>query len=178
MKWQYIPIFIIVTFATFFLHEGAHWMTGEILGYDMWININSSGLARGQYSTEWHNHMVSAAGPFVTVVQAIIAFVLVRKNTTICAFAFLFSALLMRILAMFMSLNSPNDEARISEWLDLGPWSLHILVIAILLGLTLKGGSYMKFRWRDYGLAYLAVSMAIAGVVMGEAFTPNFNPYV
>ncbi|PHR56285.1 MAG: hypothetical protein COA43_14090 [Robiginitomaculum sp.] len=178
MKWQYIPIFIIVTFVTFLLHEGAHWMTGEMLGYDMWMNINSCGLASGQYNTEWHKHMVSAAGPIVTIIQAIIAFVLVRKNKTIGAFAFIFTALIMRVLAMFMSLNSPNDEARVSEWLGLGQWSLHILVIAVLLGLTLKGGSYMKFRWRAYGLAYLAVSLAIAGVVMGEAFIPNFNPYI
>lgn len=177
MKWQHIPIFIIATFLTFLLHEGAHWVTGEMLGYDMWVNINSSGLARGQYSTEWHNHMVSAAGPIVTTIQAMIAFVLVRKNKTISAFAFLFATLMMRILAMFASLNSPNDEARISEWLGLGPWSLHILIIAILLGLTLKGGAYMKFRWRSYGLAYLAVSVAISCIVMGEAFMPNFNPY-
>lgn len=150
---------------------------GEMLGYDMWVNINSAGLARGQYSTEWHGQLVSAAGPIITLIQAIIAFILVRKYKAITAFAFLFAALMMRFVAMVVSLNNPNDEARISEWLGLGPWTLYLLVVATLLGLTIKGGSYMKWGWRSYALAYLSISIGLAAVVMGEGFIPRFNPY-
>lgn len=150
---------------------------GEILGYDMWVNINSAGLARGEYRAEWHGQLVSAAGPIVTLVQAVIAFILVRKRKAIAAFGFLFAALMMRGVAMAVSLNNPNDEARISEWLGLGPWTLHILVVGILLGFTVKGGSYLKWKWQSYILAYLAISLGLAAVVMGEAFIPRFNPY-
>jgi len=177
MNWRHIPLFIVVTFVTYLLHEGGHWLAGEMLGYDMWVNINSAGLARGEYSADWHRELVSAAGPLVTLLQAIIAFMLVRKRKTIIAFAFLFAALMMRFVAMVVSLNNPNDEARVSEWLGLGTWSLYIIVVAILLGLTLKGGSYLKWGWRSYGLAYLAVSIALAAVVMGEPLIPDFNPY-
>ena len=177
MNWRHIPTFIIVTCLTFILHEGAHWATGEMLGYDMWVNINSAGLARGEYNSEWHRQLVSIAGPLITVIQAIIAFVLVRKYKTITAFAFIFAAFMMRVVAMLVSINTPNDEARISEWLGLGMWTLHIIVVVILLGLCLKAGSYMKLGWRSYLLAYLAVSMALAAIVMGESFLPNFNPY-
>ncbi len=177
MNWRHIPIFILVTFLTFVLHEGAHWAAGEALGYDMWVNINSAGLARGAYNAEWHNQLVSAAGPLMTILQAVIAFFLIRKHKAITAFAFLFAALMMRMLAAFASFSNPNDEARVSEWLGLGPWTLHILVIAGLLALVFKGGTYLKFGWRSYALAYLAVSLGLAGVIMGESFLPAFNPY-
>jgi len=177
MNWRHIPLFILATVVTFLLHEGAHWLTGELFGYDMWVNINSAGLARGQYSAEWHKHMISAAGPVMTILQAMIAFVLVKKYKAVAAFAFLFAALMMRVMAALVSLNSPNDEARVSEWLGLGPWSLHILVIALLLWLTLRGGSYMKLGWLAYGLAYIAVSIALAAIIIGEPFVPDFNPY-
>lgn len=177
MNWRHIPLFIIATFATYILHEGAHWVAGELLGYDLWVNINSAGLARGEYRAEWHHQIVSAAGPVFTLIQAMIAFLLVRKYKTIYAFAFVFAALMMRFVAMLVSVNSPNDEARVSEWLGLGPWTLHILVVAILLGLTVKAGRDMKFGWRAYALAYVAVSIGLTLVVMGEAYIPKFNPY-
>lgn len=150
---------------------------GEILGYDMWVNINSAGLARGTYASELHQQLVSIAGPFITLLQAFIAFFLVRKYKAVWAFAFLFAALMMRFVAMMVSFNNPNDEARISEWLGLGPWALYIIVVALLLALTVKAGSYMKLGWKSYGLAYLAVSIGLAIVVLGEPHLPRFNPY-
>lgn len=68
MNWRHIPLFILITIATYLLHEGGHWAMGEILGYDMWVNINSAGLARGEYRAEWHAQLVSAAGPIVTLI--------------------------------------------------------------------------------------------------------------
>lgn len=177
MNWRHIPLFIVVTIVTYLVHEGAHWLAGEMLGYDMWVNVNSAGLASGEYRSEWHQQLVSAAGPLMTLTQAVTAFVFVRKFKAISAFAILFAALMMRFVAMLVSLNNPNDEARVSEWLGLGPWTLHILIVAILLGLTLKGGAYLKLGWWSYALAYLAVSLGLAAVVMGEVYIPRFNPY-
>ncbi len=177
MNWRHIPILIVATLLTFILHEGAHFAAGEALGYDMWVNLNSAGLARGQYSVDWHTHFVSAAGPIITVLQALIGFLLVRKFQWFGAFAFVFSALIMRIVAMLMSANNPNDEARISAWLGLGTWTLHIAVVAVLLVLTLKAGAKLKLGWRSYIFAYFIVSIALAAIILGEPYVPAFNPY-
>ena len=123
MTWRHIPLLFFAMLMTYVLHESAHWAMGEILGYDMWLKINSVGLAQGEYSTEWHQHLVSAAGPLATVIQGIIAFLIIRKRQAFTAFAFLFSAFIMRLTAMLVSINNPNDEARVSEWLGLGPWT-------------------------------------------------------
>jgi hypothetical protein len=76
---------------------------------------------------------------------------------------------------MLMSFGNPNDEARISEWLGLGTWTLHLIIVGLLLALTLKAGTYLKLRWRDYGLAYIATSLGITLVVLGEGLIPNLN---
>ena len=177
MNWRHIPLFIVATIVTYLIHEAGHWAMGEILGYDMWVNINSAGLARGEYRAEWHGQLVAAAGPIITLLQGVIAFIIIRKHKAITAFAFLFPALMMRIMAMAVSLKNPNDEAKVSEWLGLGPWTLHIFVVAVLLGLTVKGGSYLRWKWHSYLLAYLAISIGLTAVVMGEAFIPRFDPY-
>jgi len=177
MTWRYIPIVIIATLVTYILHEGAHWAVGEALGYDMWMKINSVGLARGEYSAVWHGQLVGAAGPLMTVMQGLVAFVLVRKQKTINAFVFLFTAFMMRFVAMLISLKNPNDEAGVSEWLGLGTWTLHIIVVALLLFLTLRGGKVLKLGWRSYGIAYVLVSITTAAIVLGEPHLPVFNLY-
>ncbi|ANM29755.1 hypothetical protein ABI59_09460 [Acidobacteria bacterium Mor1] len=177
MAWRHIPLFFSVVVATFVIHEGGHWAAGELLGYDMWVRLNSAGLARGAFSAEWHQQFVSAAGPVVTLIQAAIAYLLVVKRKTNTAFAFVFSALMMRIMAAFVSIGNPNDEARVGEWLGVGPWTLHILVVLLLLSLTLRAGSRLELGWRDYGLAWFAVSLGIAAVVLGEPMLPTLNPY-
>ena len=177
MKWQHIPIFVLATVLTYILHEGGHWGMGKILGYDMWIKINSVGLASGEYSAEWHRQLVGAGGPLMTIIQAIIAFIIVRKHKAISAFAFLFAAFMMRVTAMLVSIKNPNDEAGVGVWLGLGPWGLFVLVVAFLLFLTLRGGSYMKLGWRTYVFAYLIVSITITGVVFSEPHLPVFNPF-
>ncbi len=178
MTWRHISIFFWFTVATYLLHEAGHWAMGEVLGYDMWVNINSAGLARGEYSPVWHKYLVAAGGPLVTVIQAVIAFVCVRRYQAIAAFAFLFAAFMMRFVAMLVSISKPNDEAAISIWLGLGPWTLHFIVVAVLLALCIKAGAYVKFTRRSYLLAYLTVSLAITIIVMGEPYLTKFNPYI
>ena len=174
MNWRHIPIFALATLLTFILHEGAHWGMGKALGYDMWIKINSAGLASGEYSAEWHRQIVGAAGPFMTIIQAIIAYFIVLKHKAISAFAFLFAALMMRVMAMLVSINNPNDEAKIGIWFGLGPWALFILAVVFLLVLTLRGGSYMKLGWRTYGFAYLIVSITLTVIIFSESYLPVF----
>ena len=177
MNWRHIPIIIIAILVTYILHEGAHWAMGEALGYDMWMKINSVGVVKGSYSVEWHGQLIGAAGPLMTVMQGLVAFILVRKHKAVNAFAFLFAAFMMRFAAMLVSIKNPNDEAGVSEWLGLGPWTLHIIVVALLLFLTLRGGKILKLGWRSYGFAYLVVCIAIIAIVFGEPHLPVFNLY-
>lgn len=173
LKWFFL--LIIVTLATYVLHEGAHWAAGELLGYDMWVNINSAGLVSGTYKADWHSIIVSLAGPLVTILQAIIAFVILKKHRKFVLFAIIFAAFMMRFCAMMMSVFNANDEAKVSEWLGLGPWTLYGFVVIGLLLLTIKAGQYLKLRWPTYLFAYIATSIGITICVMSEAYIPNIQ---
>ena len=177
MNWRHIPLLLIATLVTYILHEGAHWAMGEALGYDMWMKINSVGRVSGEYKAEWHAQMVGAAGPLFTVLQGLVAFIVVRKRKAISAFAFLFAAFMMRFAAMLVSIKNPNDEAAVSEWLGLGPWTLHIFVVALLLFLTLQGGKVLELGWKSFGFAYLVMSVAITIIVFSEPYLPVFSLY-
>ncbi len=50
MRVSLVPLFAFVVAFTFAVHEGAHWAMGEALGYDMWVRVNSAGLASGACS--------------------------------------------------------------------------------------------------------------------------------
>lgn len=173
MTWRYSPIIIGAVFLTFIIHEGAHWAAGEALGYDMWVRINSAGLVEGTYSVEWHRQIVSAAGPLITLTQGLIGLMLAIAFRSKIAFTFVFSALMMRILAAFATLNNPNDEARISEWLGLGTWTLHGAVIIALAIMTIIAARQLTIGWRSYGFAYLVTSLSMAGIVMSEQHLPT-----
>ena len=99
-------MFAIATVFTFTAHEGTHWAMGEWLGYDMFLRTNSAGLARGLYRNEFDPQLVSAAGPAFTLLQGVVAYLFIRAGSAGTAFAFLLSALLMRILAAVVSLES------------------------------------------------------------------------
>ncbi|MFT5304035.1 MAG: hypothetical protein ACI87E_000972 [Mariniblastus sp.] len=66
-----VSLVFLVGILSFVIHEFAHWACGELLGYDMFVGINKAGLAVGEYSQDWHNKLVSAAGPLMTISIAI-----------------------------------------------------------------------------------------------------------
>ena len=130
---KYILITAIAVISSFFFHELAHFITGKILGYEMGISLNSAFLLEGEYQSEWHQQLISAAGPIFTILQAILIFYCIQKTNNRYWYPFLFFAFYFRVLATVISIFNPNDEARISAWLGLGYWILPLLVSFSLL---------------------------------------------
>ncbi|MEQ8934381.1 MAG: hypothetical protein RIE56_01145 [Amphiplicatus sp.] len=172
MDWRSIPAFALAALFTFVFHEGAHFAMGEALGYDMWVRLNSAGLAGGAYASALHENLVSAAGPAATLLQGVVAFAAAMAWRSRTAFAFLFMALVIRFLAAGVSLFNPNDEARIGEWLGVGPWALFAAVISFLLLLAMVAGRRLDLGWKSYIFSWLVSSHLVAAVVFGEAYLP------
>jgi hypothetical protein len=128
----------VAVVITWILHEFAHWSAGNFLGYEMAMTLNKSYPLNGGYETDSHYQVVSAAGPLITLGEAIILFAIMRKFNTIILYSFLFSCFYMRFLAMALNVINPNDEGRISQSLGLGTYTLPIIVCVILLSLLYK----------------------------------------
>jgi hypothetical protein len=172
-----IVVFAIATAFTFAAHEGAHWAMGEWLGYDMFLRANSAGLARGLYRSEADAQLVTAAGPAVTLLQGLVAYLFIRAGSAGTAFAFLLSALLMRVLAAGVSLATPNDEMRLSLWLELGKWAVFAGVIGVLFALTAAGAWHLRLSERTIAAGVACWIVFASAVILSERFLPTYSPY-
>lgn len=149
---------------TFVVHEAAHWAMGVALGHEMRVGLNGATAVGGGASAR-DAFLISAAGPFVTIVQALVAFQLVRSRASTLAYAMLFAACFMRFAAAVVSVAHPNDEARLSLALGWGPWTVPALVVAGLLALTWSAGTRLRIGWRMNALLYLTASVVVAALV-------------
>jgi hypothetical protein len=153
----------IAGFVTFALHEGGHWLAAVMLGHEAYFGMNSAG-ARGAVDTVDHM-IISAVGPAVTVAQALVALWLIRARASAAAWVFLFWAAFMRFMATVISLWNPNDEARISEWLGWGMWTLPAIVTVGLFVLLAIGSRRLGLSWKTLVLSWVVASAAITAVV-------------
>jgi hypothetical protein len=135
---QYILATFIAVVVTWILHELAHWATGTCLGYEMDMTLNASFPADGKYGSDGDYQLISAAGPLFTLLQAILLFLLLQKKKIIALYPYLFTCFYMRLLAAGISVLNPNDEARVSQSMGLGRYTLPIIVVIILFLLLYK----------------------------------------
>jgi hypothetical protein len=162
---KYIFISIISVLATFIFHELAHVAMGEMLGYNMGMTMNAAYPLSGKIDSDMHQNLISAAGPVFTILQAIFCYFLLLKGRSLYLYPFLFVPLYMRLLAGVMNGFNPNDEGRISANLQLGTYTLSIIV-CLLIGLmvyhvTKKCGLSRKFQLMNFFLAMLFTSILI-----------------
>lgn len=167
--WGFYAVLAGAALFSFLVHEGAHWAMGTALGYPMVMSLNHVHLASGSYATPLHGQLVTAAGPAITIAQALLAFALIRLKGFRFAYPFLVLACFMRALAALVSLAHPNDEARLSLQWGLGQWTLPLLVVLGLFVLTWLGSRRLQLGWRVNLPSYLLASLCITLIVGTDA---------
>lgn len=153
----------LVAVASYLVHEAAHWLVGATLGYPVSYGINS--VIPGAAMTVTDHLWMSAAGPAVTVALALVAFVVAMRRDSLIAYAVLYFALFMRVIAAGVSVFNLNDEARISDLLGWGPWALPSIVVLVLLIPTVIASRHLRLSWKVNVLAYVVSSVVAAAVV-------------
>ena len=160
---RYYLLLLAIVLVTHLIHEGAHWLAGVALGHEMTFNLNSAGPTM---PVTMRDHLIiSAAGPVVTLIQGVVAFLMVRARASMAAYGFLFFAALMRVSAAGISLFNPNDEARISLELGLGQWTLPIVVSAVLIVLTVVASRALRLGWKTNALTYFVCTIGLSAMV-------------
>lgn len=162
---KYVAVFAVAVLLSWVLHELAHWVAGEWLGYTIEMRLNSSGPVSGDYVQPWHYTAISAAGPLFTLCEALVIFVLMMQRRRVLLYPFLFICFFMRLFAAIISFINPNDEARISTAFGLGKFTLPAVVTLLLFLLVYKVsktyGFRLKFNLVNVGLALLFSIMII-----------------
>ena len=166
-------VLVVAMIAGFFLHEVAHWLTGEALGYDMGMSIGRA-WPTGETPGPAHAQLISAAGPMFTILVAIAGALIALLGRQVWGYALVFSSMMMRFAAFVVSFMNLNDEARISEYLGLNWWVLPAIVVGILLAMTVWVSRKLGIGWRTNVLAYVVSSLIITSIVFldGQLLVP------
>ena len=172
-SWKNLSIlaasFVPAAVVSWGVHEYAHYATGIILGYDMWISLNKAGPTQGHYDAVTHEFMVAMAGPIVTWIQALVAVVAIRWWRELWIYAYLFLTFWSRALAMIISfVSNPNDEAKASLLIGLPMWVLPTLSVGITFLLTFYGSRLLQVGWKGNAIAYVAASLVTAAIVFAD----------
>jgi hypothetical protein len=133
---HYAGIVLLAVLFTWLIHEFAHWAMGTSLGNDMVLTLNTAYPKGMRYAAAWQATIISAAGPLVTIVQAFICYMLLKRGTSAWAYPFLLTCVYMRVVAGAVNIVNLNDEGRISNALGLGTFTIPVLVAGLLVYLT------------------------------------------
>ena len=161
--WGFYGLVFVAGFITFALHEGGHWLAAVLMGHEAFFSLNRAGARDVVDAADMM--IISAAGPAVTAVQALVALWLVQARASATAWIFLFWAAFMRFMATVISLFNPNDEARISDWLGWGMWTLPVAVTAGLFVLLAIGSLRLRVSWVTLALTWVVASGAVSAIV-------------
>lgn len=157
--------------TTWFLHEFAHWLMSLGLGYDSLMTLNTVSLTNGVYNNKGHAMLVSAAGPVVTILQATIVFMMIKKGKwNAMAYPFLFVPLYSRLLAGAMNVINLNDEGRISHELGIGNFTISILVIALLGYFVYSVSSVRRYPAKFQGFTVLLTMFFSSVLILSDQF--------
>lgn len=155
---------------TWFIHEFAHWLTFELLGYEAVMTINITSPLNAESISDWHRIFISSSGPIVTIIQGIIAFILLKDYWKKLYYALLFTAFYMRFLAGIMNFINPNDEGRISAFLGIGTFTLPVLVSAFLFFLLYTISKKYELKWKFQLGTTLFVMLVSSILILSDQF--------
>lgn len=158
----YVTLFFVGV-ITYLLHELGHWGVGKFFGFAM--NFRLNGVATLSPVEPFSRAMFDFGGPAVTLAQGVTAYNIVKRCGSQLAFAFVYQAAFMRVVASLISFVYLNDEARLSLYFGLPAWTLPVAVSALLVALAWMGSKRLGTSWRDQLLCYLAASVTAAAVV-------------
>ncbi|MFY0630785.1 MAG: hypothetical protein JXR05_10420 [Flavobacteriaceae bacterium] len=161
---------IAAVLVTWFIHEFAHWATSEALGYETIMRLNSATPVKGQNVSKAHHIITSAAGPLITILQAIILFFFLKKSWNKFLYLFLFIPFYMRLLAGLFNVFNPNDEGRISEYYGLGLYTLPIVVSLSLFILVFKISKQYQLPKKFHLITYLIATFLITILILSDQY--------
>ena len=160
---QFYLTFFFVGVVTYLLHELGHWGVGKIFGFEM--NFRLNGVSTLSPVVPFSRAMFDFGGPAVTLVQGFIAYSIVKRTGSQLAFAFVYHAAFMRVVASLISFVYMNDEARLSLYFGLPAWTLPVAISGVLVALAWAASKRLGTSWRDQLCCYLAASVTAAAVV-------------
>ena len=171
IDFKYTGIVLLAVGVTWLIHEFAHWVVSEALGYSTAMSLNGTRPVEGEYQKGSHQIVVSAAGPVFTILQAFaVYFWFSNKGWIKYLYPFLFTAFYMRTLAGLMNFINLNDEGRVSAFLGLGTFAIPLIVVGILFYLVDNVSRANDLDWKFHLINTLLVMIFSSALILADQF--------
>ncbi|MBG7609361.1 MAG: hypothetical protein IZT55_00705 [Anaerolineae bacterium] len=142
-------LFIPVSYASYLIHEFGHWIIGEALGNNMVYSLNNVWPKGGHYIDADHEVLVIIGGPVFTIILSILFYLIIEKYRTIYAYAIVFFQMFFRFFSLVFGGFSKQDESRISAILNLGTYTVAIIVLLLLFLIVFKASKKLRINLKD-----------------------------
>lgn len=166
IDWKIVLIFLPTGFMTYLFHEFGHWTVGELLGNKMVMSLNNSTSFSGSYLGSSDYLYISIGGPLFTIFQALFSLAVIEKTKSVYAFPLLFFAGFSRMFSLVFGGFMLQDESKIAKLLDVGSYSVAILVLLILALTIWHGCRLLKINLKGVGY-YTVLSVLCILIVIG-----------
>ena len=148
---KFFLLFIPVAYASYLFHEFGHWSVGEILGNRMVFSLNFVWPKDGHYLQASHELYSSIGGPAFSMLQAMLAFVVIERFKTLYAYPFAFFPMFNRLFSILFGGFAKQDEARIAALLNTWTYLVAIIVLVILLAIVIRCSHKLRLDLRTNG---------------------------
>jgi hypothetical protein len=159
----YVLVTALAVLFTWEIHEFAHWLAGNLLGYNMAMTLNKGYSLQSVKLSD--AQIISGAGPAITLVEGVLIFWLMQRRRNGLLYPFLLSCFYSRLMASVVSLRNLNDEARISKYLGIGTFTLPLVVSAFLFLLVYKTSGQYAFD-KKFNAITLALVIAFSSIII------------
>jgi len=166
VKLKLALIFIPVAYFSMFFHELGHWTIGEIFGNDMALRLNGVSPKSGQYVENSHL-FVLFGGPCFTIFLSLIFWCVIEKYQIIYTYPVVFFNFFMRLFPLAIKFDW-QDEAKISELLGIGKYTVAIIVLILLLLITWRASRVLKLNYKDNILCVIVSIICIFLVIFTD----------
>ena len=155
---------LLAAYASFLFHEFGHWLVGRLLGYEVAMSLNATWIKGGGPLKQSHSLCFVIGGPAFTILQAIIALLIIEKYKSLFAYPFLFFPFVSRMFSWALGWKfGAEDEMAISAMLGLKTPIVVVIVFSILLALVWKGSRTLKLTFKINSAFFLC---SIAFILM------------
>lgn len=146
---KFILLFIPAAYIAYLFHEFGHWIVGEILGNDMAYSLNYVWPKSGHYIDAGHDLYVLIGGPACTILQSMFGLLIIEKYRSRYAYPFVFFPMFTRFFSLLFGGFGKQDEAKISETLGVGTYTVAIIVLLILILIVMRCSSKLRIDFKS-----------------------------
>jgi hypothetical protein len=163
---RFFLLFIPVAYLSCLFHELGHWSIGEALGNRMAYSLNFVWPKDGHYVQEGQGLYVSIGGPAFSILQALLALLIIGKFRTLYAYPFAFFPTFSRFFSILLGGFDKQDEARITALMGTGTYVVAIIVLGVLVSIALRCSYTLRIGPRENAYI-LTASTACQLLVIG-----------